>query len=279
MNLEVLESTDRSLEVRVEGASTSFMNALRRTLTMEVPSLAIEDVTIYDNKSALFDEVIAHRLGMLPVPTDPTLFAGWDPDAEPVEVEEGEEPDEADEGPQVLYTLTYEGPGTVHAEDLQPATEDESMRIADPEVPIVKLGQDQRLMLEATATLGRGRDHSKWQPVVAAGYRQIPTLEVDGPLGLDEEEAQELASRAPEDAISFDGDEVEVHDEVEAHDFLYNVGTRYDLDNVEFGQREDAFVFQFETDGSLSPKQALREAIRILMGKLESVEEKANDLQ
>lgn len=271
MNLEVLESTDRKLKLRVEGTSTGMMNALRRTLMMEVPKLAIEDVTIYDNKSALFDEIIAHRLGMLPVPTDPSLFAGWDPEAE---VEDEEDPSQ-----QVLYTLTFEGPGTVHARDLKPASEDESLAIPEPEVPIVKLGQDQRLMLEATAKLGRGEEHAKWQPVVGAGYRKVPTVEVDGPLGVDGDDLRELESMAPEEAITFDGDEVEIHDEVEAHDFLYNVGTSYGVENVEFGQRDDAFFFQFETDGSLTPKQALREAIKILMEKLDAVEEQADELQ
>ncbi len=238
---------------------------------MEVPKLAIDEVTIYDNKSALFDEVIAQRLGMLPVPTDPGLFAGWEPEA----VEE-EEPEEL----QVLYTLTYEGPGTVYAKDLQPATGEDALQIADPDVPIVKLGQDQRLMLEATAKLGRGSNHAKWQPVVGAGYRQVPTVDVTGPLELNAEDAQELASRAPEGVLSFDGDEVtEITDEIAAHDFLYNIGTSYRIENVEFGQRDDAFIFEFETDGSLTPKQALREAIRILMEKLKRVEEKTADLQ
>jgi DNA-directed RNA polymerase subunit D len=284
VNVEVLDADERELEARIEGASVGFMNALRRTLMMEVPTLAIEDVTIYDNKSALFDEVVAHRLGMLPIPTDPNLSSGWDPDAEPDEGEDEAEAEAeqapADDSRQVLYTLTYEGPGTVRARDLQPASGDEALEVADPEVPIVKLGQDQRLMLEATATLGRGRDHAKWQPVVAAGYRRLPTVEVTGPLGLGTDEARELASKAPEDAIELDGDEVvEIHDEVEAHDFLYNVGTAFDVDNVEFGQRDDVFRFQFETDGSLSAKQALREAVGLLMDQLDDVHAKAEDLQ
>ncbi len=268
MKAEVLEATDRSIKLRVEDTSAGQMNALRRTMLTEVPTLAIEDVTIYDNRSALFDEIVAHRLGMLPVPTDPSLFAEWDPDADP---------DETD--PEVLYTLTFEGPGTVHASDLTPATEEESAEIAEPEVPIVKLGRDQRLMLEATATLGIGEQHSKWQPVVAVGYRERPTVEITGDLGLSAEEISELESMAPEDAISFNGGEPDILDEIEAHDFLYNAQGGYDLENVTFDHEEDTFLFQFETDGSLTPKQALREAIAILDDKLSAVHEKASDLQ
>ncbi len=270
MNVEVLESGDRELVLRIEGTTVATMNALRRTLMMEVPKLAIEDVTIYDNKSALFDEIIAHRLGLLPVPTDPTVFASWDATIPPKE---------QDETTQVLYTLTFEGPGTVYGSDLKPATGEEFSEIAEPEVPIVKLGRDQRLMLEATALLGSGTTHAKWQPVVGAGYREYPTVEITGPLELSSEDKHELLELAPEGAIEVDGDELKVLDTVAGHDYLYNVNGRYDLSNVEFGHEEDAFIFQFETDGSLTAKQAFREAIRVLMGKLKEIEDQANELQ
>jgi len=272
VNVEVLDVDDREIRLRVENTTAGEMNALRRTMMTEVPSLAIEDVTIYDNRSALFDEVVAHRLGQLPVPTDPNLFAEWDPHADlDAQTEEGEG--------AILYTLTFEGPGTVRAKDLTPATEDEGVEIADPEVPIVKLGRDQRLMLEATASMGTGEQHSKWQPVVAVGYREVPTVEITGDLGLSAEEMSELDEMAPEDAIDVDGGNVDILDEVAAHDFLYNVDGRPELENVEYGEEEGAFFFRFETDGSLSPKTALRQAIAILDGKLSAVHEEAATLQ
>jgi DNA-directed RNA polymerase subunit D len=273
VNVEVLEIDDREIKLRVDGATNTEVNALRRTMMTEVPTLAIEDVTIYDNRSALFDEVIAHRLGMLPVPTDDSLFAEWDIDEDPQEqTEEGRG--------EILYTLTFEGPGTVRAKDLTPATEDEEAEIAEPEVPIVKLGRDQRLMLEATAVLGTGEQHSKWQPVNAVGYREVPTVEITGDLGLSPEETSELESMAPDDALTFSGGEPEIVDEVEAHDFLYNVDGHFDLDNVEFGEEgEDAFFLSFETDGSMHPKTVLRQAIAILDGKLAAVHEEAAELQ
>jgi DNA-directed RNA polymerase subunit D len=272
VNVEVLEIDDREIKLRVDDATTGQVNALRRTMMTEVPALAIEDVTIYDNRSALFDEVIAHRLGMLPVPTDDSLFAEWDSNEDLAEqIEEGKG--------EILYTLTFEGPGTVRAKDLQPATEDEDAEIAEPEVPIVKLGRDQRLMLEATAVLGTGEEHAKWQPVNAVGYRELPTVEITGDLGLGAEEMSELESMAPEDALAFSSGEPEIVDEIEAHDFLYNVDGHFNLDNVEYGTEDGAFLFNFETDGSMDPKTVLREAVAIIDEKLEAVHEEAATLQ
>lgn len=268
MKVEVLSSQEREIVLRLEEADHAFVNALRRTLMMEVPKLAIEDVTIYDNKSALFDEIIAHRLGMLPVPTDLQAYNFK---------EECTCEGEGCPSCTVLYTLTFEGPGTVFARDLQPL--DPEHAIPEPDVPIVKLGRDQRVMLEATAVLGRGGQHAKWQPVVAAGYREVPTVKVKGKVSLDAKVREELQSLAPEGSVTFKSDKIEIHDTVAAHDFLYNVHDRYGIDNVEFGVEDGAFLFHFETDGALSPKAAVREALRLLMEKTKSLEDFLGDLK
>jgi hypothetical protein len=41
---------------------------------MQVPTMAIEKVLIANNTSAIQDEVLAHRLGLIPISVDPRLF-------------------------------------------------------------------------------------------------------------------------------------------------------------------------------------------------------------
>ncbi|GFE55749.1 DNA-directed RNA polymerase [Babesia ovis] len=48
-------------------SDVSTANALRRIMLSEIPSLAIEVVTVLENTSVLHDEYIAHRLGLLPI--------------------------------------------------------------------------------------------------------------------------------------------------------------------------------------------------------------------
>jgi DNA-directed RNA polymerase I and III subunit RPAC1 len=41
---------------------------------MKVPTVAIEKVYIANNTSVIQDEVLAHRLGLVPIKADPRLF-------------------------------------------------------------------------------------------------------------------------------------------------------------------------------------------------------------
>ena len=49
------------------GVDASMANAFRRILLAEIPTLAIEDVFVMDNTSIIQDEVLAHRLGLIPL--------------------------------------------------------------------------------------------------------------------------------------------------------------------------------------------------------------------
>ena len=56
------------------GVDPAIANALRRILIAEVPTMAIERVYIRENTSIIQDEVLAHRLGLIPIKADPRLF-------------------------------------------------------------------------------------------------------------------------------------------------------------------------------------------------------------
>ncbi|KAK5107552.1 hypothetical protein LTR62_001040 [Meristemomyces frigidus] len=49
------------------GVDASIANAYRRILMAEIPTLAIEDIFVFDNTSIIQDEVLAHRLGLIPL--------------------------------------------------------------------------------------------------------------------------------------------------------------------------------------------------------------------
>uniref|UniRef100_A0A1I8BVU2 RPOLD domain-containing protein n=1 Tax=Meloidogyne hapla TaxID=6305 RepID=A0A1I8BVU2_MELHA len=77
INLSVVsQSADRlDLSFDLIKVEAPIANALRRVLIAEVPTMAIEKVFLYQNTSCIQDEVLCHRLGLIPIYADPTKFA------------------------------------------------------------------------------------------------------------------------------------------------------------------------------------------------------------
>jgi len=77
----------------------------------EVPTLAIDEISLYDNTSVLFDEQISLRLGLIP------LQAGdLDVFSRPEECQCG---GEGCPGCRVDFMLSAEGPGMVYSKNIQ----------------------------------------------------------------------------------------------------------------------------------------------------------------
>src|SRR2546426_5819959 len=146
MELKVPEHSDSSLAVRIEGSEPTFVNAIRRTLLSDVPKMAIEDVEFhlgpiraedgkeYESVAPLFDEMISHRLGLVPIPTDLQLF-----------VPRATCPTCHGEGCPactIIYSLNRRGPGVVTSGDLEPLRGPE-LKPKDAKILIVKLGDGQ----------------------------------------------------------------------------------------------------------------------------------------
>ena len=161
VEVKVLQDGDNTVSLQLEGIDRSYANAVRRFCIAEVPSMAIDDVVILENSSVLYDEILAHRLGMVPIKTD---------------LERYNLPEECDCGNplgchkcRVLFVLDAKGKdkvSTVMSGDL--VSEDRDVRPVSESIPLVKLATGQSVKLEAYARLGRGKEHAKWQPCTAA---------------------------------------------------------------------------------------------------------------
>lgn len=158
---KLVEEKGNSVTLQLEGIDRSYANAIRRFCISEVPSMAIDDVVILENSSVLYDEILAHRLGMIPIKTDLERYIL---------------PEKCDCGSalgcnkcRVLFVLEATGKekvSTVLSGDL--VSEDREVRPISESIPIVKLAQGQTVKLEAYARLGRGKEHAKWQPCTVA---------------------------------------------------------------------------------------------------------------
>ncbi len=148
MKLSVLSSDEKSLKFRLEDTNFSFANAFRRAMINGVGSLAIDQVTFYENSSAMFDEYIAHRIGLVPIKT----------------------PKGYDEKDEVVFSLTADGPVTVLSKELASTSKD--VAVANDNIPIIKLAEGQKLKVDCKAVFSNAMKSSKFQPGLVS-YKAI----------------------------------------------------------------------------------------------------------
>lgn len=59
--------TSDSIQIIIKNTDISIVNGLRRAILSDTPTMAIDFVEIQENTSALHDEFVAHRLGLIPL--------------------------------------------------------------------------------------------------------------------------------------------------------------------------------------------------------------------
>ena len=137
-------------------------NAIRRSI-LEIPTMAIDEVEIIKNDSALYDEIIAHRIGLIPIRTDKAIK-------------------------KTKFKLKEVGPKTIYSGDLKP-----SINTVD-KIPIVILNKDQEMEIICDANLGKGIEHIKYSPGLAFYKHNLDNDVLDyvyvdeGKVSYDEEE-------------------------------------------------------------------------------------------
>ena len=113
--------------------SISLANAIRRSV-LEIPIMAIDEVEIVKNDSALYDEVLAHRIGLIPIKTAKVSSK------------------------EIKFKIKEIGPKIVYSTNIKPDVE------TGYKLPITLLEKEQELQLTGTARLGIGIEHVKYSP-------------------------------------------------------------------------------------------------------------------
>ncbi len=266
MDVRILEEKENTLRFLLKDTTHAYANALRRAMMAEVPAMAIDDVIIIENTSVLYDEVIAHRLGLIPIKTDLDAYVL---------------PEECDCKSELgcskcraSFTLEAEAvdePVLVYSSALK--AESDATPVSG-NIPIVKLGPMQRLKLELYAKLGRGLEHAKWQPVSACAYKYQPkvTLNADNLANPDE-----VIRICPTDVYARDPEsKIVVRDELACTLCMDCVEKAVPVDSkktfpVKIEGDDTSFLFYVESTGAIPPKRIVEEAAKVLEKKATSL--------
>ena len=257
MKIKVLEKTGKEIKFLLEDSNPQFANALRRIMTMEIPVLAIDSVDFSVNESVLYNEVIAHRMGLIPLVFDPKDFEF-----------KGEE--KGSSSNEVIFAINKKGPCMVYSKDMKSSNPD--VKPLYDNIPIVELFEGQKLKLEASASLGLGLKHARYQSAIAF-YRYYPTVKVNGKIT----NPDEIVKACPKDAIKIDDNKVSVDPKCDlCNECLKSAKPEGALELIGDNTK---FIFSVETISGLKPEDIITSSVDILKEKVKDFGKEVDKLK
>jgi DNA-directed RNA polymerase subunit D len=256
MEIRIIENNKESgkLSFLLKDSNATFANTLRRLIVDEVPTMAVDEIEFSDNSSILYDEIIAHRIGLIPLKTDLKSYKMI------------EKPEDRESLKCTLkLVLKAKGPCTVYSGDIK--SKDPAVVPVSKDFPIVKLLKGQSLEFEATAILGRGKEHTKWAPAHAY-YRYKPVLEIGNVKN-----PEEIVDKTHGNVFEMKNGKLEVN-----KDNLFKVdlaGAAEELSNGAIKETHDNdIIFTIESWGQLSCKEMILKGLDEFDAMLDEFSEK-----
>jgi len=208
-------------------------NAIRRSAN-EIPILAIDEVDIYKNDSALYDEVLAHRMALIPLKNR--------------KVKDGE---------VVEMKLSVKANG----KQIDVVSGDFGEDAVIEGLPLTILDKNQEVVVVAKARQGKAVNHSKFSPGLLF-YRILNKIEI----GKDAEKRQELAVIHPE-VFAFEAGKLVVKNDWK---FDLDVEDLQEFEGIKVTPT-DNIIYVIESWGQISADEIFESAVKALNKNLDEV--------
>ncbi|EIW82446.1 hypothetical protein CONPUDRAFT_136940 [Coniophora puteana RWD-64-598 SS2] len=296
-NVQVNRLSNRSIDFDLVGVDASIANAFRRILIAEVPTIAIEQVYVWNNTSVIVDEVLAHRLGLVPLNVDPSFLEFKEsPSIQATDrntlvfklevtcTRNRNTPKDVTD-PKMLYNNSE-----VLSSDLRwvPQGEQEEIFAANiptpsnPNIVLAKLRPGQEVNMELHAVKGVGKDHAKFCAVATASYRLLPLVVLNPEKPIPPSSAHKFQKCFSPGVIRVDPVTKEVS--VDEKNLRNESMSREVYRHVEFedccqlARVRDHFIFNVESEGFYPPERLLPESIKVMRSKIATIKKAAEGL-
>jgi len=232
--MKIIEKKENQMIFTME-IDESLANAIRRYVN-QIPVLAIDEVKISRNDSALYDEIIAHRLGLIPLKLNK-------------------------DKKNLKINLNIKREGTIYSKDFKGA------EAVYDKTPITFLNKGQELEIKATTKIGKGSEHSKFSPGLMF-YRNIAEIT------LDKELKEEIKNNFPENKISEKGNKIIILDDKKQEILGVCEGIcRKKGKKIEISF-ENELIINLESFGQLNVNEIFKKSIDELRKDLQKVAKK-----
>ena len=272
MNLEVIEKNEQKLIFVVEQITTEMANAIRRIILTEIPVFAIEEVIILKNDSPLYDEIVAHRLGMIPLKTS---------------LENYNLPRDCDCGgfgcPLCQVSLTCEVNNdtnkslVVYSGDLN--SNDPNIIPTHDKIPILKIDKDSKIIIECYAILGLAKDHVKFSAVSNCFYRYYPIIDFNESKIKDLEEKANISKMCPVNLYELANNKLELKEDYWKTCTLCRACERASDGKIKVTTQKGKYIFFIETDGVLPFEVLIKKTFELFNEKIDEFITKLEEIE
>lgn len=231
----------------LENTNFAFVNELRRVATNQIPVMAIEDIYFTNNTSALYDEILAHRIGLIPLKTTPDY----------VKQEDCKCKGKGCASCRVKLKLNVKGPKKVYASDFK--STDPNIKPVNPKTLIVELIEGQEIELEAHAFMNTAEEHAKWNSCLAF-YQGYPKITISNKAD------KKIAEICPKKVFEVKNNKLTIKNLEDCN--LCKACEDKSNGEIKLSSEEDKFIFTLESWGQYPPKEILSQTTSIIKNKL-----------
>jgi DNA-directed RNA polymerase subunit D len=272
MEIEILDKNDHKLTFVISGISIEMVNAVRRIISSEVPAFAIDEVIILKNDSPLYDEIIAHRLGLIPLKSN----------LEKYNLPQYCESCGGYGCPLCQVSLTCEIMNdtnkslVIYSGDLK--SNDPEIVPVNDKIPIVKIDKGSSIIFEAYAVLGRATQHVKWTAVSNCAYRFYPVIEFNENEIKDNQEMELIVKMCPEKLYEISNKKLKLKEDYWKKCTLCKACEENSEGKINVSWKDDTYIFTLESDGVLPFETIIRKTFEIFTEKINEFVTKLEEL-
>lgn len=214
----------------------SLANSIRRSVSL-IPIMAIDEVEISKNDSPLYDETVAHRLGLIPLKMDKSYK----------------------DDTVLKFKLNSKKEGYVLSDEIKGDVE-----VVYDKIPVTLINKDQEMKIKGTTKMGIGREHAKFSPGILF-YRNLCEIT------MDREFEDTIKKVFPENEIKVKGNKIVLKDDQEKSivDFCEGISLK-NKKEIEV-KDSDEIVFSIESFGQIKAEDIFKKAIEVLEKEIKNV--------